>query len=172
MGPDLFYSKTKGIYLEKYHICMARSWLYLLNRQKVRHLPVSTARPVTPTSTLPLLQLPRLSISPLDKEVLKQGTQVFKSKVSQGLPLSSPSRQYAVGLAEIAENLATQVSILEKHNKMQAEILNNHKAKLSGKRMAIKGHLVLSTKEIVERVKSAEEESVSRKRLKKAPGAS
>jgi hypothetical protein len=155
---------------------IASAWrgagLYPLNRQKVlRHLPISAARPTTPTSIPTPLQLPRLSISPLDKEVLGRGTKAFKSKVSQGLPLSSPSRQYAVGLAEIAENLATQVSILEKHNKMQEEILNNRKAKLSGKRMAIKGHLVLSTKEIVEEVKRAEKETLSKKRSKKAPKA-
>jgi hypothetical protein len=66
-------------------------------------------------------------------------------------------------LAGIAENPATQVSILEKHNKMQEEILNNRKTKLSGKRIAIKGHLVLSTKEIVEKVRKAEEEPASKK---------
>ncbi|KAI9768490.1 MAG: hypothetical protein M1840_004900 [Geoglossum simile] len=61
--------------------------------------------------------------------------------------------------------------ILEKYNKMQEEILNNRKAKLSGKQMAIKGHLVLSTKEIVEEVKRAEKETLSKKRFKKVPKA-
>ncbi|KAI9761176.1 MAG: hypothetical protein M1840_002008 [Geoglossum simile] len=54
---------------------------------------------------------------------------------------------------------------------MQKEILNNRKAKLSGKQMAIKGHLVLSTKEIVEQVKRTEEETMSKKRSKRAPKA-
>ena len=117
-------------------------------------------RSTTPTQAT--IRLPHLSISQLDKEALKQSTKEFKSKVSQGLPLSSPSRQYAVGLAEIAENLATQVSILEKHNKMQEAILNNQKIKKSGKRMALKGHFILSTKEILEKIRKAEEETARR----------
>ncbi|KAH0560082.1 hypothetical protein GP486_003404, partial [Trichoglossum hirsutum] len=105
-------------------------------------------------------------ISPLNEEVLKQTNKRFKSKVSQGLPLSSPTRQYAVGLAGMAENLATQVGILEKQNKAQMAILNDRKTKRSGKRMAIKGHFLLSTKEVLEKVREAEEETARKKETK------
>lgn len=97
------------------------------------------------------IQLPRLSISSLSKETLQQSNKEFKSKVSQRLPLSSPTRQYAVGLAGMAENLATQVSILEKQNKAQMAILNSRGTKRSGKRMAVKGHFLLSMKEVLEK---------------------
>ncbi|KAI9767856.1 MAG: hypothetical protein M1840_005349 [Geoglossum simile] len=141
--------------------------LYPFNQQKVlRHLPTSS-RPTTPTTpTQATICLPHLSISPLDREALKQSTTEFKLKVFQGLPLSSPSQRYAVGLAGIAENLATQVSILDKHNKMQEAILNNPTENRSGKRMVIKGHFALSTKEILEKVRKAERETTSQRKAK------
>ena len=145
--------------------------LYPLNRQKVlRHLPVPSSRPTTPER--PAIQLPRLSISPLSKETLQQANKEFKSKISQGLPLSSPTRQYAVGLAGMAENLATQVSILEKQNKAQMALLNGRKNQRSGKRIAIKGHFILSTKEVLEKVRKAEEETACKKATRNATGAS
>ncbi|KAH0538591.1 hypothetical protein FGG08_004841, partial [Glutinoglossum americanum] len=79
---------------------------------------------------------------------------------------------YAVGLAEMAENLAAQVSILEKQNKSQTALLNGRKAQRSGKRMAIKGHFILSTQEILEEVRKAEEETARKKAAKNATGAS
>ncbi|KAI9865713.1 MAG: hypothetical protein M1813_002171 [Trichoglossum hirsutum] len=68
----------------------------------------------------------------------------------------------------MAENLATQVSILEKQNKAQMAILNSRGTKRSGKRMAAKGHFLLSTKEVLEKVREAEEETVRKKATKAA----
>ncbi|KAI9865350.1 MAG: hypothetical protein M1813_002239 [Trichoglossum hirsutum] len=45
---------------------------------------------------------------------------------------------------------------------MQKTILNNRKTKKSSKRLALKGHFVLTTEEILEKVRKAEEETASR----------
>ncbi|KAI9854140.1 MAG: hypothetical protein M1813_001347 [Trichoglossum hirsutum] len=63
----------------------------------------------------------------------------------------------------MAENLASQVSILEKKNRDQASILDKRRTKQSGKRMAIKGHFILSTKEILDKLIEAEEETACKK---------
>ena len=72
----------------------------------------------------------------------------------------------------MAENLATQVSILEKQNKAQMALLNGRKNQRSGKRMAIKGHFILSTKEVLEKVRNAEEETACKKATRNATGTS
>ncbi|KAI9760919.1 MAG: hypothetical protein M1840_002176 [Geoglossum simile] len=64
---------------------------------------------------------------------------------------------------QMVENLATQVGILEKQNKSQMALLNGQKTQRSGKRMAVKGHFVLSTKEVLEKVREAEEETARKK---------
>ncbi|KAI9764299.1 MAG: hypothetical protein M1840_008590, partial [Geoglossum simile] len=56
--------------------------------------------------------------------------------------------------------------ILDKYNKMQEAILNNRTENRSGKRMVIKGHFALSTKEILEKVRKAERETVSQRKAK------
>ncbi|KAI9760570.1 MAG: hypothetical protein M1840_002385 [Geoglossum simile] len=63
----------------------------------------------------------------------------------------------------MVENLATQVGILEKQNKAQMALLNGRKTQQSGKRLAVKGHFVLSTKEVLEKVREVEEETACKK---------
>ena len=150
---------------------MAWARLFPLNRKKVlHHLP-----PVPPTPKLaksqekPSLRLPLTTSSPPDREVLRQSNETFKAKVSHGEPLSSPTRQYALDLVKATERLSAQVAILRSENKEKEGILGNRRKHQSGKRTVIKGHFILSTEEIYEKVVEAEKETARKKARKKQP---
>ncbi|KAI9760987.1 MAG: hypothetical protein M1840_002158 [Geoglossum simile] len=85
----------------------------------------------------------------------------------------TPVGKYAKGLTKATEQLAAQVVILRKERIDQEKVLGNRKERISGKRVAIKGHFILTTAEICERVKAAQLETLRKKvpskKHKKAP---
>jgi hypothetical protein len=68
-----------------------------------------------------------------------------------------------ISLTSTIEQLAVKVAILRKERKDQEDVLGSRKKRLSGKRMAIQGHFMLSTAEIREKVQKAELETTKRK---------
>jgi hypothetical protein len=88
---------------------------------------------------------------------------VFKSKVLS-CPLSSPTRQYALGLTKATEHLAAQVSILWSDNKQKEAILNTRRQQRKGKRKALQGHFMLTTSELRDKVLEAKAETAARKK--------
>ena len=97
---------------------------------------------------------------------LQQLNSTFKSKVSNSL-LSSLTRQYAIGLTHTSERLPAQVTVLQNANKAKEKILNARKERQTGKRGAIKGHFMLSTTELRDKVLEAEAETARKKARKR-----
>jgi hypothetical protein len=85
---------------------------------------------------------------------------VFKNKVLS-CPLSSPTRQYALGLTKATEHLAVQVAIFQSDNKQKEAILGTRKQRRSGKGKVLQGHFMLTTSEIRDKVLEAEAETAA-----------
>ena len=84
----------------------------------------------------------------VSQEALRQANATPKLKISQGLPLSSPTRQYAIDITMATKHLTARATILGSKTKEQSEILGARKYRISGKRSATKGEFMLSRKEI------------------------
>ncbi|KAI9760560.1 MAG: hypothetical protein M1840_002398 [Geoglossum simile] len=139
-----------------------------LSRKKVlRHLPTPTAQPVTPLQ--PEVILEAITSSPPNSTVLRAAHTAFNTSVTSGNPLDTPTRKYAEGLTKTTERLAAQVAILRKERDNQKEALSKRRKQRSGKRAAIKGHFLLTTAEILEKVEAAELETLRKKACKKLP---
>ena len=137
-----------------------------LRSKVLRHLPAPPLRSTTPSNPEHILM--PITSSPPNSNALRKSNLVFNSKVTSGEPLDTPLRRYAKGLTNTTERLAVQVAILRKETKEQAAILGSRKKRKTGKRAAIKGHFLLSTTEILDKVGAAELETAQRK-APKAP---
>jgi len=117
--------------------------------------------------------LQAITSSPPNSTALRAANTAFNACIKSGNLLDTPARKYAKSLTQATERIAAQVAILQKERIDQEEVLGNRKERLSGKRVTIKGHFVLSTAEICDKVKAAELETLRRKalskRCKKAP---
>jgi hypothetical protein len=135
----------------------------------LRHIltPAST-RPTTPTTTLNQQQslLQAITSSLLDSTLLKQANATFNSQVMNGELLNTPARKYVKNLTRTSERLTAQVAILRKEKKDQELILGKRQERRSGKRAVIKGHFLLTTVEIRDKVKAAELETARMKASK------
>ncbi|KAI9858094.1 MAG: hypothetical protein M1813_007906 [Trichoglossum hirsutum] len=136
-----------------------------LNRTKVLcHLSIPTTPPATPSRLIAILQA--ITSSPPDSATLQAANTAFNASVMSGNPLDTSTRKYAKGLTKATEQLAAQVAILRKEKNDQKEALSKRRRQRSGKRAVIKGHFVLTTAEIRDKVKAAELEALRKKACK------
>jgi hypothetical protein len=165
-------ARQKAVTSQNIHSSWRGAGLFPLQRSKVlRH--IVSMRPTTPTPTIPLDQcqqnpLEAISSSPPDPLLLRQANATFNSQLVSGNLLDTPAQKYAKNLTSTSERLAAQVAILRKERKDQEEVLKKKQRRQSGKRAAVKGHFVLSTAEIREKVQAAELETARRKAGKRA----
>ena len=89
-----------------------------------------------------------LSDAPLEGVQLHKIKVALKRVLSTQQPLTSPVKRYVECLANTSEHLSAQLAIAQKESRDWECDLEGQKQQKSGKRLVIKGQVLLTTKEI------------------------
>jgi DDE superfamily endonuclease len=145
--------------------------LFLENMYRVLHqlsdiaAPISTlASPSANATSTPFF----LSSSPPDPAILRSTNQAFLA-TSTIADLDMDYKRQMRRLSGISERLQTEVTMLQKELKEVKEVNAKRKERASGKRIILKDKSILSTEEVHQALKEAEEITYAKK-LKKKKG--
>jgi DDE superfamily endonuclease/Tc5 transposase DNA-binding domain/helix-turn-helix, Psq domain len=149
--------------------------IYPLNPQKAySHLPnLHTRNSLTSTNattppTTPNHRSLLLSSPPTDTE-LRSSNAALNLMLSSQSRVDTPMRKYISRLTRTTETLTAQNTLLLKELQESQSVLAARKARKKGKRVALKGVIVMSTKEIQSAVSNLEEENRKNKAKKRTP---
>ncbi|KAI9883895.1 MAG: hypothetical protein M1823_004335 [Watsoniomyces obsoletus] len=101
---------------------------------------------------------------------LRKANAALRRALSSRRPLTSPVKRYVSRLADASEHLEAQLAISEKTTKDCQTVFDARRRQKSGKRLVIKDKIVVTTKEIREGVRAAEEETAAKKKKGKGKG--
>ncbi len=101
---------------------------------------------------------------------LRKANAALRRALSTRQPLTSPVKQYVGRLVDASERLEAQLAISEKETKDCRTVFDARRRQKSGKRLVIKDKIVVTTKEIWDGVKAAEEETAAKKTKGKGKG--
>ena len=90
----------------------------------------------------------------------------MKKKLDADNNLSSLTQEYIKLLGDTTETFQAQVAILEKENEDWRSLLCKRIACTMGKRVVVKDKILLTTKEIRDRIQAAEAETQAKKQKK------
>ena len=131
--------------------------LFPTNPHRVLRLMSDNPTPSTPSinqtrsTTLQLL----VTSSPPDAMVLRSTNAAFNEALLNA-SLSTPIRKHGRRLSGVAEQLQAENTILRHENRELKELIHTRKERLSGKRVILKGHMVVSTEELYQKLAEAE----------------
>jgi hypothetical protein len=123
--------------------------------------PISTPR--TPTKT-PDLDTALLCSSPPDGTELRRANTVLRDELARPGELSATTKRYIERMTCALEMAQSENVTLRKELKAQEELLRARQNRRKGKRVALKGKLVLSTDEVLKIARETEASAASRKR--------
>jgi hypothetical protein len=109
--------------------------------------------------------------SPPDAEVLCAANSAFNAAL-QDAALSTPIRKHGKRLSGIAEHLHADNSILRRENTELKSVISKRKERMSGKRVTLKGKIIVSTEEVQQKLAQLERNTQVKKvrsRKKKCP---
>ena len=106
-----------------------------------------------------------LTSSPPDGTVLRNTNTIFKEELSN-TTLASPVKRHARQLSRVAEKLHAENSILRHENLELKQLINKRKERMSGKRLILKGKVIISTEEVHRKLIEAESATKTRKNKK------
>jgi hypothetical protein len=121
----------------------------------------STPPPQDANSTLWLL----VTSSPPDGTLLCTANVVFNEALSNAA-LATPIQKHGRRLSSIAEYLHVENFILGHENVELKQLVNKQKERTSGKRLILKGRIVVSTEEVYQKLAEAEKMTGERKTKK------
>ena len=147
--------------------------LFPFNPQKVLHrlrsmpepepLPAST---IVATLSSPSNRFNLVSTTPsqLDPTVLRSANEALLSNIHAGI-LDTPTQAYIPKLVSLSENLhATNVMVQHNYESLNA-IVKKRREMVQGKRVVLKDQTLVTTEELYQKVRAAEEATRKRKRL-------
>lgn len=88
-------------------------------------------------------------MSPLNATKLHTNSRALNRLISSQTPLKSPERNYIPRLTRTAEDLLAQIHILMRENEELKRVTEVRREQATGKRIALKDQLVLTTEEPV-----------------------
>ena len=169
------YRTSRPIAMTESNILSAWSGagLFPFNPQKVLHrlrsmpepepLPASTivATPSPPSNRFNLVPA---TPSQLDPTVLRSANEALLSNIHAGI-LDTPTQAYIPKLVSLSENLrATNVMVQRNYESLNA-IVKKRREMVQGKRVVLKDQTLVTTEELYQKVRAAEEATRKRKRL-------
>jgi hypothetical protein len=92
----------------------------------------------------------------IDAKALHSATTALNDLVHTKQPLHTPARKFIPRLASTTEWLLAENTILKLELKQSKDILGARKARQGGKRLVLKGKIVVSTEEILKLIEEAE----------------
>ena len=148
--------------------------LFPYNPKKVlRHLepePMdlisASESPNTPPNSTLLLRTALVTSSPPTAECLHQSNLALSTLINQNPTLPSPAQSYVKRLMRKSEQLCTEVSIIKKQLHDANEVLSARKKRKTGRHIALKDQLVLTTEEINKTLQALDEEEKKPKKRK------
>jgi len=120
---------------------------------------ISTPPPASEPTTRTLYLI---SSSPPDSNVLWLANTAFKDALRH-TTLPSPVKKHGRKLSGIAERLHANNTILRRENAELKKVIKTRKERLSGKRIILKGQIVVSTEEIARKLADAERATEEKK---------
>ena len=126
----------------------------------------SPTMPLPDTDTAaPLL----ITSSPPEAAVLRNANTIFKEALSN-TAIASPIKKHARQLSSVAERLHAENSILRHENTELKQIINKRKERTCGKRVILKGKVIITTEEVQRQLMEAERATKERKNKKRKKG--
>jgi len=104
--------------------------------------------------------------SPPDGTLLRTTNVVFNEALSNAT-LATPIQKHGQRLSGVAEHLHTENSILRCENTELKQLVNKWKERMSGKRLILKGRIIVSTEEVYQKLTEAEKMTRERKTKKR-----
>ena len=134
--------------------------------QKLPQATPQSTRPSTPntTSTIPAQPITAENLfnilpdghSVIDATTLHAATTVLNDLVRTKQALHTPARKFIPRLASTTERLLAENAILKLELQQTKAVLGSRKVRASGKRLVLKGKIVISTDEILKAIEEAE----------------
>ena len=124
--------------------------------------PPYTAGPSTPPEQLDL-DYALLDSSVPDGTELQQANLLLNSTLKAGGALTSPAKRYIERVTRSFGTTHSELVLARRQNDEYRALLGTRKQRTKGKRVALQGKFVFSTKEVLEIAKAAEAETSARK---------
>ena len=110
--------------------------------------------PSSPQTVNPFVNIPETPLS-LDSEPLRTANRVLVANINSGT-VNTSEKKYITKLMSLTEQLRAH-NIIAEHNYIEAlKIISERKKRTSGKRHALKGRVLVTTKEILKKLEDAE----------------
>lgn len=142
--------------------------LFPLNRLKVLHhvprISTPSSSPIQETRTPFDNQL--ITSSPPDATLLHSTNTALNELLATREPLTTPARKYVARLSETTERLRAQVSILQREKEDLKQVVKARRDTKKGKRIALKGQILVSTRELHRAVVAAEKATCEKSKKK------
>jgi hypothetical protein len=137
------------------------SGLFPTNPHRVLRIISGSATP-SPAVENQLITPYLISSSPPDAAILRSANIAFNTALFNA-NIATPIRKHGRRLSGIAEHLHADNSILHRENRELKNVITTRKERLSGKRIILKGKIVVSTEEIHKKLADAERATRERK---------
>jgi len=112
----------------------------------------------------PFVNIPETP-SHLDSERLRTANRALNTSLSSG-DLNTPTKKYITKLTSLSEQLRAHNLIAERNYTEALKIIHERKERASRKRHALKGHVLITTKEVLEKLENADNATQERKKRK------
>jgi len=120
--------------------------------------------PLSPQTVDPFVNIPETP-SRLDSERLRIANRALNTNLSSGT-LNTPTKKYITKLTSLSEQLRAHNIIAERNYTEALKIIHERKERTSGKRHALKGHVLVTTKEVLEKLENADKATQEWKKRK------
>jgi hypothetical protein len=131
----------------------------IVNESPQNRIPTTPATPLSSS----IFDTSLVNSSPPDAALLHSTNIALNDLISSQTPLKTPERCFIPCLAKTAERLLAEMYILQRENEDLRKVLSTRREQTTGRRIALKDQLVLTTEVLHNAVAAIEEEQEKRK---------